>query len=156
MQQCSQTRDHNRLFFFPFFFCFGVDVVLLFFTQSETLSTVALGCHCRSQGAIFSPSRPVIGRDGCIAALLQNMSRAGEGEVGVESRKGQRPRPSPYMSSCSHTLWHPSHAAGALKQVVTTATNKEIKSFLKCICLFLKCGSGVCVCMFRGGGGVWL
>lgn len=76
------------------------------------------GCHCRSRGAIFGPSSPVIGHDGCKTVLLRNMSRAGEGEVGVESRKGQRPKASPRASSCSRTLWHPSHAAGTLKQVV--------------------------------------
>lgn len=46
-----------------------------------------LGCHCGSRGATFSQSSPVIGRDGCKAALLQNMSGAGEKEVGVESGK---------------------------------------------------------------------
>lgn len=109
--------------------CFGTDVILFLVCKSKMLSTIALSCHCRSQGAIFSPSCPVMSPDGCRAALLQNMSRAGEEEVGVESGKGQRPKSSPHVSSCSHTLWHPSHAAGALKQVVKPPPTKRSNLF---------------------------
>lgn len=115
------------------------------FTLSEMLCTIALCCcHCVSHGAIFSPSLPVIDPDGCKAALLLNMSRAGEEEVGVESGKGQRPKKSPYTSSCPHMLWHSSHAAWTLEQVVKPPPFKKSKSFLKCICLFLKWGGGGC------------
>ncbi len=92
---------------------------------SEMLLTVALGCRCGSGCAIFSPSSPVIGPDGCKAALLQNMSRAGEEEVGVESGKGQRPKTSPSTSSRCHTLWHPRHAAGTFKPVVKPPPTKR-------------------------------
>ncbi|KAK5862739.1 hypothetical protein PBY51_018107 [Eleginops maclovinus] len=51
------------------------------------LSTTAVGCRPGSGCAIFNPSSPLIRHDGCKAALLQNMSRAGEEEVGVESGK---------------------------------------------------------------------
>lgn len=51
------------------------------------LSAVALGCLRSSLGVTLSPSSPVIDPDGCKAALLQNMSRAGEKEVGVDSGK---------------------------------------------------------------------
>lgn len=97
----QQKRDHKREGFCCF--CLGLNVIP-FFTLSEMLSTIALGCRCGSSSATLSPSSPVIGPDGCKAALLQNMSRAGEEEVGVESGKGQRPKPSPYTSSLSHTL----------------------------------------------------
>ncbi|KAI9520831.1 Ubiquitin carboxyl-terminal hydrolase 45 [Dissostichus eleginoides] len=62
---------------------------LLFYEELlEMLSTTtAVGCRPGSSGAIFNPSSLVIGHDGCKAALLQNMSRAGEEEVGVESGK---------------------------------------------------------------------
>jgi len=51
----------------------------------------------------------------------------------------QKQRPPP---PCPHTLWHPSRAAGTLKQVVRPPTTKKSKWFLKCICLFLKWGGG--------------
>lgn len=110
------TRE-KRLLFLLWTWCHPV------FTLSEMLFTLC--CHCGSHGAIFNPSSPVIGPDGCKAALLQNMSRAGEEEVGVESGKGQRPKTSPCTSSPSHTLWHPSHAAGTLKQVVKPPPTKR-------------------------------
>lgn len=98
-------------------------------TLSEMLSSIALGCRCVSRGAIFSPSSPVIRPDGCKAALLQNMSRAGEEEVGVESGKGQRPKTSPRFSSCSHMLWHPSGAVWNIKTGCQAATNERANLF---------------------------
>lgn len=68
---------------------------------------------------------PVIHPDRCKAALLGNMSRAGEEEVGVEAGKGQQPKMSPCVASRYHTLWHPSHFAGTLKQVVMPPPTKE-------------------------------
>lgn len=99
------------------------------FTLSEMLSSIALGCLSVSRGAIFSTSSPVIHPDGCKAALLQNMSRAGEEEVGVESGKGQRPKTSPRSSFCSHMLWHPSQAAWNIKTGCQAATNKRANLF---------------------------
>lgn len=71
-----------------------------FYSKWDAVDHLSVGCHHGSRGAIFNPSLPVIGPDGCKAALLQNMSRAGEEEVGVESGKGQRRKILPYTSSC--------------------------------------------------------
>lgn len=112
--------------------------VIPFFTPSETLSTIALGCRWGSRGAIFNPSSTVIGPDVCKAALLQNMSRAGEEEVGVDSGKRATSK-----NIALHVLLLP-HAVTSqsccwnVKTGCQAATNRKSKSSLKCICLFLK------------------
>lgn len=133
-------------------FCFELDVILFcfvfFIILSEMLSTVALSCRSASRGAIFNPSSPLIGPDGCKAALLPNMSRAGEEEVGVESGKRAMSK-----NIALHVLLFP-HAVTSqscrwnIKTGCQAATNGKSKSSLKCICLFLKAGvalgSGTC------------
>lgn len=69
--------------------------------------------------------------------------------------KGQRPKTLPCTSSRSHTLWHPGRAAGTLKQVVKPPPSKPSKSFLKCICLFLRLGWGVGVGSRTFCWGIW-
>lgn len=110
--------------------------------------TIALGCRCGSGGAIFSPSSPVISPDGCKAALLQNMSRAGEEEVGVDSGKRATSK-----NIAFHVAFLP-HAVTSqscclnIKTGCHAATKRKTKSSLKYICLFLKrglaCGLGTC------------
>lgn len=121
-------------------FCFWDSDVIPFFTPSETLSTIALGCRWGSRGAIFNPSSPVIGPDGCKAALLQNMSRAGEEEVGVDSGKRATSK-----NIALHVLLLPQAVTSQsccwnVKTGCQAATNRKSKSSLKCICLFLKRG----------------
>lgn len=102
--------------------------------------TIALGCRCGSGGAIFSPSSPVISPDGCKAALLQNMSRAGEEEVGVDSGKRATSK-----NIAFHVAFLP-HAVTSqscclnIKTGCHAATKRKTKSSLKYICLFLKRG----------------
>lgn len=91
VEQCLLKRDQDR-FYVSYF---ETVVILVFFW----FFFFCPGCHCASRRAASRPSWPVPGRDGCKAALLRNMSRAGEEEVGVESRKGQRRKASPRVSS---------------------------------------------------------
>lgn len=119
-QKLKQKQEHKGRFCC---FCSGLDVTMFF--QWDAVQHRSQLSH----GAIFNPSSPVICPDGCKAALLQNMSRAGEEEVGVESGKGQRPKTSSSTSSCSHMLWHRSHAAGTLKQVVKPPPTKRTNLF---------------------------
>lgn len=78
-------------------------------------------------------------------------------EKGNVKKKKKQKNKTPCTSSCPHTLWHPSHAAPTLTQVVKTLPTKKSKSFLKCICLFLKrlgkgglsFGSGTCCWSIR-------
>lgn len=114
-----ETTREKVLFFLLWTWCHPVftlkrDVV----HRRSRLSLWIPWCHIQP---IFASDQP----DGCKAALLQNMSRAGEEEVGVEAGKGQRPKTSPYTSSRSRTLWHPNHAAGTLKQVVKPPPTKR-------------------------------
>lgn len=91
-------------------------------------STIALCCHCVSHGAIFNPSLPVIGPDGCKAALLQNMSRAGEEEVGVESGKGQRPKNALHVLFSPHAVTSKSCCSNIKTHQDATKENEQIFS----------------------------
>lgn len=111
----AEQRSQGRRFCC---FCFELDVILFYLFWARCcpplLSAVAAHPVVPYSTHLHRWSTLTGAKQHCFGTCRELVKRRWVWNRG----KGQRPKTSPCTSSCSHTLWHRSHAAWTLKQVV--------------------------------------